>query len=324
VKQTLFVLGLLCFSITAAAEAPQIKLGQALHDFGKVEEGTVVESSFSLSNTGNAQLDIQRTVPSCGCVVADLTKTSLLPGESTEFKVRFDTTGFFGHKTKTVRLYTNDREEPSSLFTIKGEILRAVEVTPSRVIFGDILSGAPVEKTFRLTKRKGSISFDGPYTRSKSLEVSTEGEGLYRVKIRPDAPKGILRATVLIPTKVEKSERVTVVPVFARIQGDLQLNITSLSFGLLDAPVTAAVVKKVLLTNVAGDSPKIVSIESTNPAIFAEASAIKPGKLFEISVHLQPGSTGTISSLLSINTDRTGDNKTVTLPVSAVIADQGE
>ena len=78
------------------------------HDFGTINEGDVVETSFVFTNTGNSDLTILDARGSCGCTVPEYPKnTPIAPGESGEIKVKFDSSNKPGNQAKTVTLTTN-------------------------------------------------------------------------------------------------------------------------------------------------------------------------------------------------------------------------
>ena len=78
------------------------------HDFGTINEGDVVETSFTFTNTGNSDLTILDAKGSCGCTVPEYPKnTPIAPGESGEIKVKFDSSNKPGNQAKTVTLTTN-------------------------------------------------------------------------------------------------------------------------------------------------------------------------------------------------------------------------
>ena len=78
------------------------------HDFGAINEGDVVETSFVFTNTGNSDLTILDARGSCGCTVPEYPKnTPIAPGESGEIKVKFDSANKPGNQAKTVTLTTN-------------------------------------------------------------------------------------------------------------------------------------------------------------------------------------------------------------------------
>src|SRR5690606_16182600 len=72
------------------AQAPKLVVDRMAHDFGAVRQGNVVETQFTLTNSGKTELILRNTQANCGCTVSTPDKTTLLPGESTTLKVSFN------------------------------------------------------------------------------------------------------------------------------------------------------------------------------------------------------------------------------------------
>jgi len=89
--------------------APVIKFDKLVYDFGTVTDGDIVETTFMLTNTGKSALIITDAKTTCGCTVPTWPKDKpVLPGESTEIKVKFNTAGKGGgRQSKDVTLFTN-------------------------------------------------------------------------------------------------------------------------------------------------------------------------------------------------------------------------
>ncbi|GAB4397775.1 MAG: hypothetical protein OHK0053_14930 [Microscillaceae bacterium] len=77
------------------------------HNFGQVEEGTIVKHSFKFKNTGKVPLLISNASASCGCTASDWPKEPVLPGKESEIKVEFNTQGKPGQQVKTITLTAN-------------------------------------------------------------------------------------------------------------------------------------------------------------------------------------------------------------------------
>ena len=86
---------------------PSITFDKTLHDFGEIKNGTPVETVFSYTNSGRSPLVVTDIKSVCGCTVPQgWTKEPLMPGESSQFTVKFNGKG--GNKvSKTVTLTTN-------------------------------------------------------------------------------------------------------------------------------------------------------------------------------------------------------------------------
>src|SRR6476620_4237396 len=62
----------------------------SLQNFGTVDKGKQVKIVFHVKNTGNHPLFITSASPSCGCTVADYTKSAIPSGETGEVTASFD------------------------------------------------------------------------------------------------------------------------------------------------------------------------------------------------------------------------------------------
>ncbi|MFY7671498.1 DUF1573 domain-containing protein [Tenacibaculum sp. MEBiC06402] len=87
--------------------APEIAFDKEVYDFGTVEEGFVVETSFKVTNTGKSDLVITDAKATCGCTVPTWPKDPIKPGATAEIQVKFNTAGKPNKQSKTVTLTTN-------------------------------------------------------------------------------------------------------------------------------------------------------------------------------------------------------------------------
>lgn len=117
---TLAILGLFLSSWAA----PRLAVSELIYDFGEVKEGVLVVRRFLLRNEGDSALTFTRQPGvSCGCTSAPLPKTTLLPGEAVELEVRFETTGYGGHRTiRYVYVYSDDPERPQLTLALQGYV----------------------------------------------------------------------------------------------------------------------------------------------------------------------------------------------------------
>lgn len=68
-----------------------LTLQPAQYDFGIIrQEAGVVETTFTLTNTGDEQVTIEEIAASCGCTSAKMEETVIQPGKTVELKVFFD------------------------------------------------------------------------------------------------------------------------------------------------------------------------------------------------------------------------------------------
>lgn len=73
---------------------PVMTFEKTEHDFGKIIQGTPVETVFKFTNTGEAPLIITNAKSSCGCTVPEYPKDkAIAPGETGELRVKFNGSG---------------------------------------------------------------------------------------------------------------------------------------------------------------------------------------------------------------------------------------
>ena len=91
---------------------PVMTFEKTSHDFGTLHEGDIVKHVYKFKNTGNAPLLIQRIKASCGCTIpSNWKKEPIMPGESSEFTVQFNTRNKIHKQHKTVTVYCNTKNK---------------------------------------------------------------------------------------------------------------------------------------------------------------------------------------------------------------------
>lgn len=102
--------------------APVVSFDRKLHDFGTVDEGEVIETTFTVTNSGETDLIILDAKVTCGCTVPTWPKEPIPPGKTGEVQVRFDTSNKPNKQTKTVTLHTNT-EKGTEAVTVSGMVI---------------------------------------------------------------------------------------------------------------------------------------------------------------------------------------------------------
>ena len=116
------------FSITLMAQNTTTELVSVIDfesdtiDYGQITENDNGDRVFIFTNTGKAPLIISNVKTSCGCTVPTYPETAILPGQSGEIAVSYDTKRV-GPFTKTITVYSN-ADQPTKHLKIKGEILK--------------------------------------------------------------------------------------------------------------------------------------------------------------------------------------------------------
>nr|WP_321247059.1 DUF1573 domain-containing protein [uncultured Psychroserpens sp.] len=98
-----------------------IKFKTEVVDYGTITQNSDGTRLFTFTNTGDAPLLITKVKTSCGCTVPSYSKAPILPGETGELNIKYDTKRL-GAFTKTVTV-TSNSEGGNKILKIKGNII---------------------------------------------------------------------------------------------------------------------------------------------------------------------------------------------------------
>jgi len=184
-------------------------------NYGTIEEGEVVQTVFTFTNTGSEPIVISNAKGSCGCTVAEWPKQPIAAGETGQFVVRFNSQNKVGMQSKRVTVTANT-DPVNTYLTVKGEVIKAegkvkktniAKPIETRVDFdvNDVLLYPnPTSETLsvklnNLNDKKATIyvyNSSGQLIDSKQLktkgqqevkfDVSQYESGLYTVSVRTD------------------------------------------------------------------------------------------------------------------------------------------
>lgn len=116
----LFV-GLMTLSLNAQEKVAKIEFKETTIDYGTIEKGANGLRTFEFTNTGDAPLIISKVSSSCGCTVPKKPKDPIMPGETGEIEVKYDTKRVMPIR-KTITVLSN-ADTPSVALKIKGEVI---------------------------------------------------------------------------------------------------------------------------------------------------------------------------------------------------------
>ena len=105
-------------------DKPKIAIDKNQHNFGTVEEGSVLSLDLGIKSIGKETLIITDVQKSCGCTAALLSKDKLEPGESGNIKIDLDTKGMRGKKTRTIAITSNDPNNPRMVVTLFVDVIK--------------------------------------------------------------------------------------------------------------------------------------------------------------------------------------------------------
>jgi hypothetical protein len=123
-KILLICAAILGFAFTASAqdsEKAEFKFNEEKHDFGKIPQGTPVTTIFTFTNIGKEPLILTEVRPTCGCTIADYTKTPVKSGETGTIKITYNA-AVAAPFNKTI-VVTSNAKTPQKYLNIVGEVV---------------------------------------------------------------------------------------------------------------------------------------------------------------------------------------------------------
>ncbi|QLH44419.1 MAG: DUF1573 domain-containing protein [Bacteroidota bacterium] len=99
----------------------QISFTDTLHQFGRIQEGEIVNYEFEFTNTGEADLLINDTKTSCGCTTPEYPRQPIRAGEKEVIRVIFNSTGKRGYNEKSIVVFSNAQPATQELL-IQAEV----------------------------------------------------------------------------------------------------------------------------------------------------------------------------------------------------------
>ena len=76
----------------------------------------------SFTNVGNADIIISKVETSCGCTIPEYDKKPVAPGNVGTIRVRFDSSNKSGTQYKTIKLFSNCKDNEIFELVITGEV----------------------------------------------------------------------------------------------------------------------------------------------------------------------------------------------------------
>ncbi|WP_111682491.1 DUF1573 domain-containing protein [Winogradskyella tangerina] len=123
-KNLIVILFVGIFSLGAFAQekkVAKIEFKTDVIDYGTIEKGSDGVRTFVFTNTGNAPLIISSVKSTCGCTVPKKPKGPIMPGETGEIEVKYDTNRVNPIR-KTITVISN-AETPTVALKIKGLVV---------------------------------------------------------------------------------------------------------------------------------------------------------------------------------------------------------
>jgi hypothetical protein len=149
---------------------PQVDVTPKVANLGVIWQGDKAVCSFKIQNTGRSELHIIDVRASCGCMITQLDKKILAPGDSANLKLTYESAGKIQKpKDITKRLHIVTNADPSITFMgIKAKVRPRFVVLPKSIS----MSGSVYTDLSALTQRIKIQFLDDPKTVLTSIKTS--------------------------------------------------------------------------------------------------------------------------------------------------------
>ncbi|HVR42714.1 MAG TPA: DUF1573 domain-containing protein [Thermoanaerobaculia bacterium] len=334
---TLAIAGAAWAQQAGEAAAARLTLVDPLKDFGTVPKGTKLEWNFTIRNTGQANLEILSVQPACGCTVAEFDKV-IEPGSTGKIHAVVDTAQFSGPISKGISVTTNDPTTPNAQLTMRAVVKPYVEAFPAGFLRYMLLHGqAETQSTILYSEEDKpfeivDIEVPGEHVKVEYAKVENEedraragrdGQNQYRLNVTvggPEARIGPIADKIRVVTNSDHQPEYFI-SLTGLIRPSYIVNPSVLNFGDVSTADPAATRTVMLRTNnrAAPDQFKVTRVESSVPAVVAEAKASADPGSYEVTVRLdRAAKAGVIDGNVMIYTTDPY-NPVYTLPIRGSI-----
>ena len=193
-------------------------------DFGAVEEGDKAEKTFVFKNTGNQPIIMSNVRASCGCTTPSWTKEPVLPGQSGQIQVSYNSAGRPGAFNKTITI-TSNATEATKVLTIRGNVVSDPANDPKMTLERNTVALGKIKKGEAVTYK---ISFKNDGKKPLQVHNLTSSCNCVRLAGRATANAGETQELeiVITPTQAGAFEDNIVIYTNSRSEGKTTVKLT--------------------------------------------------------------------------------------------------
>lgn len=300
------------FCLTGMAQA-KATFDKKVHEHGVVLWKHPATATFTVKNDGNKPLVISNVTTSCGCTVANWTKTPIAPGATGTITSTFDAKAL-GHFQKSVGVYCNADTRPIYL-TVRGEVsadpknytlthpyeIGAIRLDKDAIEFDDANKGDKPTMEILVANTSGEVYTPvlmhlPPYLEAVAVPERIGKKGTGKIKVTLDTDKlpkfGLTTATVYLSRfpgdKVSEENAIPVsavlLPDFSNMSQQQRLNppaveVSSVELTMLPLAEKEKKSQNVIVKNVGKSDLEITDLQVFNQALGVQLKkrVLKPG-----------------------------------------------
>ena len=102
---------------------PRITFDKVRYNFGNIYHADKVNHEFKFTNSGDRDLHITGARASCGCTTPTFPTSPIKPGDTGIIGVKYNSVGKQGSQKATIRVATNDPDQPEVVLYLSGRVL---------------------------------------------------------------------------------------------------------------------------------------------------------------------------------------------------------
>lgn len=181
-KKPLFLIfALFIFAVSTAMAQPKIEFeGGKTYDWGKVnQKDSPLKTKVKIYNKGTDTLHITRVKPTCGCTTAPLDKDKIEPDGFATLEISLRVSNYSGHVGKTIRISSNDPDNPHISYRLKANVFTPVDLSPKYVRMYNARTGE--EATTHITLKNNTdndITIKKIENKMDGLEIDLEEDAV--------------------------------------------------------------------------------------------------------------------------------------------------
>lgn len=277
----LFLLLCTAVAVGQAPGQPKLVLSQDSWDFGTLRHPQKTETKLTLTNAGDAVLQIEKVESSCGCTVAQPAKHTLAPGEATEMRIFFDSKGRQGRAFSKITIHSNDPAHAEVAVPVTGLIERAINLTPPHgLLFRMLKPGERITRSVRLENQEQEPL--------KPKIKSVSGDQYFEVELKEVDPGRIYDLVATTRSTISQRETRGHVEIETDLEVEPEIGVDLRSLVVDRVSVTPAAIwanntdgnrlQRIVLIHYYGDDKdfRVTDVISDDPAIKGIVTAPQP------------------------------------------------
>ncbi len=290
-------------AVAGEAPAPRARWDAKDVQFGQIVRGDQVERVFRVRNEGDADLELRRVKPSCGCTIARVSKERVPPGETAEIVVRFESGERQGPQDLQIQVVTNDPKEKDfgdhvTILHLRGEVANLCQVIPQVAYFASFLRGKPIERRITILpvdrKEVAVLAVESPLpwirVESKVFEQQGKKGAVLSIVAAEGTPIGALEGAIKVRTDHPRQPLLDI-PLLGQCHGAIVHFPDRLALypgGMSAEMATEPTVHLQRDPAAPGTGVPIVAIETPGLPYRTVADEVLPGRRVDVRLELDP------------------------------------